>query len=309
MNAVNRLIRGLFMASFAWCLLLPQAGCEKKVTGPSDNNPVNVSFPIGRKCVYACAAYADRVDSTGLQWLKIFSIQFDGTRASDDTLFYMGHVTRLQTPRFDAAAGFTRSKIRGFETEPDSGGILVSVDRSWVLFQACGLMDGFEPFLKPGRGLRSGTDTMSVPTELFGQGPVYPRKPRPYGQYDAYRPYGENYESLRRTFDFEGFRTWSSPFGIWTGLFFSVRHTLSETMAIDMTGIMDSHGIIASQYALQMVGTSPGDPAGIDTTTIYQLNRRLADFTDPASLHPLSWYADKVLREGLEPLEQREAAR
>jgi hypothetical protein len=306
MNAGHRLIRGLFTASFASCLLLPQAGCEKKVTGHSDDGPVNVSFPVGRKCVYASAAYADRVDSTGLLWLKIFSIQFDSTRASGDSLFYMGHVLRTQTPPVGPAAGFARSPAGRFSADTDSGGILVSVDRKWILFQNCDIQDGYDPFLKSGHRLRADADTMSVPTEFFGQSPVYPRKPRPYGRYDAVRPSGENYSSLRRTFDFEGFRTWTGPFGSWRGLFFSVRHTLFETTAIDMIGIMDSHGIVASQYASQMIRTAPDNPAGIDTLTFYHLNRRLVDFSDPATVKPLSWYADRVMREGLEPLEQPE---
>jgi hypothetical protein len=309
MTGIRRM-RVLFAAVSIPSALFLAAGCEKKVTGRSDDDRVNVAYPLGLKCVYASAGYADRVDSTGLLWMKIFSIQYDSTRLSGDTLFYLGRVFRTVSFPSYPPAPIPLSPGGIVPAGPDSGRLVVTVDRKWVQYQYCGIADGYEPFLKSARRSGADADTMAFPTEFFGQTPVYPAGPKPYGRYDAIRPSGGTTGSLQRTFIFEGIRTWTGPFDSGQGLFFSVRHTLFETTAIDMIGIMDSHGIVASQYSTELPWVTPQDPATpVDTLTYYQLNRRLVDFSDPATVKPLSWYADRVMRDGLESLEQPEETR
>ncbi len=276
-------------------------GCEKKAVGHSDGGGVNVSFPLGKRTVHALADYWTDADSSAssaaLQFLQIYSMQFDSVRTSGDTLFYRGTV-RSYSPASPSLL-----------SPPDSGSVVVSIDKRWVLFQNSGVPESYRLFMKRAGNGRSDADTTAVPSLAAAQFPVFPRGPEPRTSYSIRRPdLDDSYTALDRIFTFGDPVSGSDAYGPLNGLSFSCLQVL-QGMDIEMrfTGIMDAHGVVASQWGDTLIATRV-DPSSVngytdDTLAVRRMNRRLADFSDPASLQPLSWYADRVMREGLEPLE------
>jgi hypothetical protein len=282
-------------------MLLLTVFCDKRVTDRSDGFSVSVSFPLGRRAVHGVADYFEGADSSnGLQSVVIYSLQFDSIRRSGDTLHYLGTV---------------RSFVPGPPGPPfgpDSGKITVSVDRRWVLFQNSPVLESFRAFMK-----RSGTgnlsaDTTAPPSLEYNQFPVFPREPRPRTRYAVVRPdLNGSFSTVERTLDFGDAASGKDAFGRWIGLSFSTLHVLPDLdVEMRFTGVMDSHGIVVSQWrdSLLVTRVDLAAPSGYteETVAFRRMNRRLADYSDPATLHPLSWYADRVQREGLEPLEETE---
>ena len=279
-------------------LLLTHVFCEKRVTDPSDGFSVSVSFPLGKRAVHGLAEYFDDANSAnGLQYVVIYSLQFDSIRRSGDTLLYLGTV---------------RSYVPGppsLSTGSDSGKIVVSVDSRWILFQNSRLGESYRAFMKTSGILRSSGDTTAPPSLDFVQFPVFPRRPKPRTRYEVIRPgLDDTFYSVERIFDFGDPVSGTDAFGSWSGLSFSTLHVFPE-FGVEMrfTGVMDSHGILVSQWLDTTMATrvDPQSPTGYseEPVAIRRMNRRLADYSDPASLKPLPWYADRVMREGLKPLD------
>lgn len=306
---MSRKFRSIYLKSFLILLALlfmSVCHCVNKITESSEKYLIEVRFPTGKKSIYASATYIGHEDSLSLSYLKIFSIQFDSTYTSNDTLYYKGCVKSFIPDTFLIGPYSRNTSISNALAYSDSGSIVVSFDEKWVLYQYSEVMDGYHIFMKAMVDSTIQTDTTYIPTEFYNQFPLFPRIIKPNTQYAIYRPgYEEDFVPVYRYFITDDFTTWSDSYGHNSGLLFSTKQSLFYGDTLNYRGIIDAHGMIISQCYEKMIVTTIEHPEGADTLDYYVINRRIVDYSDAKDLHELSWYADDVMGNGFSLIEEK----
>lgn len=275
-------------------------GCKEDSTPlipPVDDSAIEISFPIGKKAIYARGDYlGDNPDSLTEMFLTIYSLQFDTAITKDNATEYIGSVERYSSPFFanDSLPG------RIFPEYYGKGRILVTVDEKWVLFQNSEIADAALIFMKRNSAL---SDTTDFPNWLYGQLPVFPKSIAPNTMYEIVRPGdGDMFLEYQRDFEIMDYIEWSDIYGSDNGLHFSTEYSIKfeNDLTLNFSGIIDEKGIVLSRTIIENFVTAIIDnPAGVDTTSLHLINRRIVDFTNPEYTHELSWYADYVKENGL----------
>ena len=273
--------------------------CSESVTPPVEDNSINIKFPIGKKAVYAIGTYSGEVDSMETMFLNIFSLQFDSVLTKENGLEYIGKVEYTGRSLIDSMTSIA-------DFGPTSGKIVVSVDEKWVLFQQSEVMASAQIFLKRSS---DDTDTTLTPTLLENQFPVFPKKIEPNTFYSVYRPVSADtsqFLAVQRDFDVKDYTEWNDIYGNEKGLFYKTEHILKfgQDLILNFTGIIDEKGVVVSNYTIKTIISTRDNPSGVDSVTIHTINRRILDFTEPENVKELSWYADYVIENGLELLEE-----
>ncbi|NOX66091.1 MAG: hypothetical protein GXO85_09940 [Chlorobi bacterium] len=280
--------------------------CSESVTSPVENNSISIKFPIGKKAVYAIGTYSGNVDSMEIMFMNIYSLQFDTVLTKGNGLEYIGKVEYTGKSLMDSITSIS-------DLGPTSGKILVSVDEKWVLFQQSEVLGSGQIFLKRDA---INTDTTLTPTMLENQFPVFPKKIEPNTFYSVYRPVSADSMYLRpsprflavqRDLDVKDYTEWNDIYGNEKGLYYKTEHVIKigDDLILNFVGIIDEKGVVVSNYTLKTVISTSEDPSGGDSITTHTINRRIVDFTEPENVKDLSWYADYVIENGLEFLDEK----
>lgn len=268
-------------------------------------NSVDISFPTGKKAVFAVCSYVDRGDSLTLVFAQIFSLQFDSTSSRNDTTYFYGDVDSYISPEFLNGPRFKQNRIP--EMAMRTGEVVVSLDKKWVLFQYSDHPDAYQILLKNAPESDTPADTMRTPTFSFGQFPLYPSSFSIGDEFVAYRPASNStgeYVAVSREFRFGGEVLHTDAFGNISGLLAEIDHHIFST-TLEFNSIVDSHGFAISSYSTEQILTTE-DGAPIDTTTVRFINRRIVDFSAPGSVLSLENYAAQVIENGLIPVSTNE---
>ena len=274
--------------------------CSDSVTVPKEDNSVNIEFPIGKKAVYAIGLYeGDLVDSLKPLGVNIFTLQFNSVLTKSDGLEYVGNV-ELYYSILDSTFG-TGAEFNS------SGSITVSVDDKWVLFQHSEIIESGSIFMKQTSIL---TDTTLIPTLLNNQFPIFPKKITPNTFYSVYRPGDDTslFIGVQRDLDVIDYVQWNDIYGNTSGLYYTTEHVLKfgNDMLLNFRGIIDKNGVVTLLITFEnSVISTINNPDGGDTVNVHQINRRIVEFTEPANVKELSWYAGYVIENGLVYLEEK----
>ncbi len=273
--------------------------CAESVTPPVEDNSISIKFPIGKKAVYAVGVYSGDVDSLETMFINIYSLQFDTVLTKENGLEYIGKVEYTGRSLLDSITSLS-------DLGKTSGKIVVSIDNKWVLFQQSEVSGSAQIFMK--RETNS-TDTTLTPTLLENQFPVFPKKIEPNTFYSVYRPVSADtsrFLAVQRDFNVKDYTEWNDIYGNEKGLFYSTEHILkfSQDLILNFVGIIDEKGVVVSNYTLKTVISTIENPSGGDSLIVHTINRRIVDFTEPENVKELSWYADYVIENGLELLEE-----
>ena len=256
--------------------------CSDSPTGSFDSITINI--PMQQKAVRAIAYYNSMVNSDSLVHLRVSSFYFDSTVTSNDTTYLFGIYERLESDSND---------------EPISGEIIVSLTDDWVFYQSSEIFDAGVDLLKPFNNLTA--DTTSLPTELYGYFPIYPRTLIRNVTYSIYRPANEGegwgYGGVYREFRIKNLVVWNDHYGTEFGFEVIIEHILfGFTINFDL--VIDRHGILNSHSSFVHYVMSP-EGAIVDSAITHVVNRRIVDYSDPSSVRSLSYYANEVLENGL----------
>ncbi|MCF6269062.1 MAG: hypothetical protein L3J41_05080 [Melioribacteraceae bacterium] len=262
-------------------------GCSETLVPPTDNS-INIEFPIGKKAIYATGVYlGDSVDSLTPLGINIFSLQFNSVSPKTDGVEYIGEI-EIYNPL-----------ISGTDVYQDSGKIVVSVDDKWVLFQNSDILGSGMIFMKRGAVI---ADTTLFPTSLNYQFPIFPKRITPNTQYSVYRPGSTDskFIAVQRDFDVKNYTDWNDIYGNIRGLYYETKHIIPDiNWELNITGILDSKGVVVSSFPFKTVISSAEFPDGGDSVMTHSINRRIVDFTEPENVKDLLWYYDYVLENGL----------
>jgi hypothetical protein len=272
--------------------------CHRNPTDFYGSGSMEIDIPLNKTCIYAQTMTIEMGDSSELVSLLLFSIRFYEKWDSGDTLFYNGEIIRYVVEGLPPVCPQIPSFIWPFAANPDTGMLLLSIGKKWVLFQNSDLSEAGTVFMKRD----AVPDTTSEPVLLFNQFPIYPRKMQSNTDYSIYRP-GENADDhfipVERIFHIGKLVRWDDPYGNGEGFSFSVDHHISDFDTLRYEGIIDEHGIVVSCFTDQMLVTTTEYPEGHSFYRITRTNRRIADYSDPETLHELPWYAELIIDQGL----------
>jgi len=274
-------------------------GCSDSGTTPKEDNSINIEFPIGKKAVYAIGLYeGDSVDSLKPLGVNIYTLQFDSINTKSDGLEYVGNVELFY---FIPDTSFRTGVKLNF-----AGIIKVSVDDKWVLFQYSDVPSSLNIFMKQKSTL---TDTLIHPELYFYQFPAFPKIMRENTIYSAFSPRDDIYiNGLQRDFDVKNCVDWKDIYGHNRGLYYTTDQILKceNDIILNIRGIVDKFGVVTSIIDFEDIMLSRRDnPEQIDTLSIYQISRRIVEFTEPENVKDLSWYSNYVLENGLKHLESK----
>jgi hypothetical protein len=274
-------------------ICLVSVNCDENVTNPtSEEHSFEISYPLNHKSVYASQLYFEHNDSLQLYNLLIYSVQFMENRVTGDTLFYKGVFNEY-------SKWYDNNTI-----SIDSSEITIVFWENWVLLQ-----ENKSRFVDK-RILTKSTHTSTDTTILFiwetNYFPMYPRYLHANNQASLLIP---TYSALQTfTFATDRFEKWADIFGEESGLRYTVCDSVmyhdepTNNYSTSITGLIDKHGLILSQKSrLGFIRKIITDPPYIvkDSVMIYDLTRRIIDFTDPANIVDLSVYATEVQEKGL----------
>lgn len=271
-------------------------GCSESLTPPINDESINIEFPIGKKAVYAIANCIGDIDSLELEFVQIFSLEFDSVVSKFDRVEYVGKIENLNKSFLSEDSN---KVYRDFSPEK----IIVSIDDKWVLFQHSENYNSSMIFMKRAS---IETDTTSFPSHNLSQFPIFPKKITKNTFYSIYRPGDDSlYIGVQRNFDVKNSIDWNDIYGTDKGLYYTTEHNIKfdDDLIFNFKGIIDARGIVTSIIRFDdMVRSTINNPMGGDTITVHQINRRIVDFTEPENIKELSWYADLVRENGLVPL-------
>ncbi len=249
----------------------------------------SIKFPLYKKAIYAIGHYSVRNDADSLLNLRVSSFYFDSTYISKDTTYLVGTYETLDPFSYDS---------------PQSGRLLISLTNDWVFYQSSEIVDAGIDFLKP--QIEMNVDTTALPTEKYGHFPIYPRNLIPNITKSIYRPANEGdawgYSQVFREFHIKETKVWEDQYGSDFGYEVRVKHILFGFETIfDL--VIDRHGIINSQSSTKYFDISE-DGTSVDSTSVYWINRRIADYQDPGLLNTLLDYTNEVKVKGLKYIKE-----
>lgn len=280
-------------------IALVYVACSESIAPQLNDNSINIEFPIGKKAVYAVGVYSGDVDSLETMFINIYSLQFDTVLTKENGVEYIGKVEYTGKSLMDSITSIS-------DLDKTSGKIVVSVDNKWVLFQQSEVSGSAQIFMKMNI---NDTDTTLIPTLAENQFPIFPKNIKPNTFYSVYRPISADtsrFLAVQRDFDVKDYTEWNDIYGNEKGLFYSTEHILkfSQDLILNFVGIIDEKGVVVSNFTLKSVISTIENPSGGDSLTTHTINRRIVDFTEPENVKELSWYADYVIENGLELLEE-----
>jgi hypothetical protein len=247
---------------------------------PQLKTTVEINPPVNEMAVYATAVYTEEEGALVLNFLKMNSIIFLEQRQSGDSSYMSAEITEFIPSDFPGQG----SKM---------GTLDLSITDKWIAVENESITSS--TFL-----YKSSIDTTSLPTANFQHLTIYPRVLVEGEISEIYRP-AANFISA----DYKKFRVgreinWDDPFGYGSGLYLETQSSIPGAEdTLTTTAIYDAHGLIISQYSLDIIVTF-GDIS--DTTRIHNISRRVSDYTYPFLTRELKYYADQVIQKDLTPI-------
>lgn len=265
---------------------------DDDIVNSSGETETTINFSVGQKAVYAIARYTTNNDSTWMDLLEIFSIEFDSSYIANDTTYFEGDVEYFVPESFAEQYGFEGPILAADR-------IKVSSDDNWILYQSGSNLGSYRIFLKQ-NATNNDTILTQTPSEFFQRAPVFPRVIKSNTEYSILRPgNNDNFLPLYREFKFKNIIELNDEFGSSSGVEFEVKHFVASlSFSLDFSGVIDESGILISKNITEVYITSPENPDGSNKVLITEINRRITDYTDPAQVNPLPIYADMVLEKG-----------
>jgi len=248
-------------------------------TAPQDKTRVEIDLPVGEMAVYATAVYTEEEEDLSLSFLKMNSIYFkEQTEAVDSTYL---------------SADLAEYIPSGFPGQGMKSGILkLSITDKWISVE--NESDISSTFL-----YKSATDTTSLPTLNFQHLTIFPRVLIEGEISEIFRPARSIFDSDYKKFRVGREIVWDDAFGYGSGLYLETQNSQDGNDTLFTTAIYDNHGLMISQYTVDLISTAGGFS---DTTRIHSISRRVSDFTIPLLTRELEYYADQVLQKDLTPI-------
>ena len=254
--------------------------CSETSTDPYKIK-VEIDLPLEQMAVYANAGYVVSNDSLILNTLKMSSIIITDQTMSDDTTYLNASITEFVPEIF---AGYGTSY----------GTLTLSKTNRWIAVEK-------EDNVSSTFLYKSFTDSTAIPTKNFLQNAIYPRILVEGEEKDIYRPASDFSAPVYKKFRVGREIKWDDSFGYATGLYLETQSTFSTDDTLYTTAIYDEHGLIISQYSLDLIITD-GSNNNIDTIRVHSISRRISDFTNPLLTRELDYYANQVLENNLTPI-------
>jgi hypothetical protein len=254
--------------------------CSEKSTDPN-KIIVEIDLPAQKMAVYADAVYIVRNDSLILNTLQMSSIIFTEQTISNDTTYLNATVTEY-IPEIFAGYGTSQGTLKLSKTD------------KWIAVEQENNVSS--TFL-----YKSSADSTKVPTRNFLHNTVYPGILVEGEESDIFRPSGDFSAAVYKKFRVGREINWDDSFGYATGLYLETQSTFSINDTLYTTAIYDEHGLIVSQYTLDLI-IWDGFNNVIDSVRVHNISRRISDYGNPLLKRELSYYADQVLQSDLRPI-------
>lgn len=259
--------------------------CSDDSVGPAAP-ALQISPPLQQKAVYSDATYYDFGDSLVMDNLRISSLIFNEANTVNDTTYLTGTSEQY------------RPTIMG-EGITQSGALKLALSDDWIL------LEDIAPDLSSNFLFKTNADCTGVASLAYQHFPVAPRKLTGGKSHELIRAEysGEGWQlkKVHRQFNIGQEIKWEDSYGFDEGLFVETLEFPFQNDTLYISSIYDEHGIVISQYTINLIISSGADS---DTIRVHQLNRRISDFDNPLFIQDLKSYADLIMQNGLTLLYQ-----
>jgi len=251
----------------------------------SSNNPdkamVEIELPLGQMAVYANATYFVRNDSLILNALRMSSVLFSMQQQSNDTSYLSAVVAEYIPDDFTGHGS-------------NQGTLQLSVTSDWISIQSKDNVSANFLF-------KSFADTTAVPTSDFLQDAIYPKVLVEGETHDIFRPASNLSSSIYKKFRIGRAINWDDAFGAANGIYLETQSTFANNDTLYTTAVYDAHGLIISQYSLDII-IFDGSGGTSDTLRSHYISRRINEYNNPLLTRELSFYANIVIQNELTPI-------